>query len=104
MARLRVEDVFVLPGRGLAVTGRLYQGDVAAGDQLWLLGAGVRRAVTVCEVERFRVCFGGHGGDGADVGLLLAEVTESEVRRGMMLSSDGAPAAERQPVRGRTTG
>ncbi|MFI6449540.1 hypothetical protein [Kitasatospora sp. NPDC050543] len=55
-------------------------------------------------MERFRVCFGGLGGDDADVGLLLAEVTESEVRRGMMLSSDGAPAAERQPVRGRTTG
>jgi translation elongation factor EF-Tu-like GTPase len=45
-------------------------------------------------VELFhRCCFGDHSGEGVSVGVLLTDVAESCVSRGMLLSSDGANVA-----------
>jgi translation elongation factor EF-Tu-like GTPase len=86
---LRIEDVLTVPDRGVGVTGWL-KGEVKEGDRIWLLGPDVRRAVTIGGVERFRACFSDHTGEGASVGVLLTDVAESEVSRGMLLSSDSA--------------
>lgn len=80
-----IDDAFVVPGRGLAVTGRLQTGDqrtsfaLDVGDRLWLLGDGVREEVTVRRLDR----------TGDDVALLLDGAPEHLVRPGLVLSAYG---------------
>ncbi|MEW1913505.1 hypothetical protein AB0442_34640 [Kitasatospora sp. NPDC085895] len=95
--RMRIEDVVAVPGRGVAVTGRLAAG-TAVPDRALLLGpdgqaagrAAGRRplTVTVAGLERFRSCFAGDGAADEAVGLLLTGVAADEVGRGMLLCTE----------------
>jgi translation elongation factor EF-Tu-like GTPase len=78
-ALLTIEEAFVVPGRGLAVTGRLRDGDLDVGDRLWLLGDGIREMLTVRRLDR----------DGDDVALLLDGAAQDMVRPGLVLAADG---------------
>ena len=78
-ALLTIKEAFVVPGRGLAVTGRLHDGDLDVGDRLWLLADGVREMLTVRRLDR----------DGDDVALLLDGAAQGMVRPGLVLAGDG---------------
>ncbi len=78
-AVLTIQEAFVVPGRGLAVTGRLRDGDLDVGDRLWLLGDGIREMLTVRRLDR----------DGDDVALLLDGAAQHMVRPGLVLAAAG---------------
>ncbi|WP_371495710.1 hypothetical protein OG871_08915 [Kitasatospora sp. NBC_00374] len=88
MVHLELDQVFTDPKLGLGATALLFGGEVAAGDRLWLSGPGVRRQVTVASFALMRACFGPPAGGGTGVILGLADVTEDEVRSGMLLLSE----------------
>jgi elongation factor Tu len=79
-----VEDVFGIKGRGTVVTGRIERGKVATGDEIEIVGMGVRRKVIVTGVEMFQKTLdAGEAGD--NVGCLLRGVERTDVQRGQVL-------------------
>ena len=84
-----VEDVFSITGRGTVGTGRIERGRVHVGDELELIGLGVRRKTVCTGVEMFRKLLDdGQAGD--NVGLLLRGVDKNEIQRGMVLAKPGS--------------
>jgi len=84
-----VEDVFSITGRGTVGTGRIERGKVHVGDELELIGLGVRRKTVCTGVEMFRKLLDdGQAGD--NVGLLLRGVDKNEIQRGMVLAKPGS--------------
>jgi elongation factor Tu len=84
-----IEDVFGIKGRGTVVTGRIERGKVATGDEIEIVGMGVRRKVIVTGVEMFQKTLdAGEAGD--NVGTLLRGVEREDVQRGQVLSKPGS--------------
>jgi len=85
-ARLPIDRAFLLPGRGLVVTGTLAAGAVAAGDELEQLPAGRRARVRAVHVH-------GRARDAAAAGsrtaLQVAGLELGEVERGDELVAPG---------------
>jgi selenocysteine-specific elongation factor len=86
-ARLHVDRAFTLRGVGTVVTGTLWSGSIARGDEVRIEPAGrvARvRGVQVHDHERERA------GAGQRVALNLAGVARDEVRRGDVITAAGA--------------
>ena len=85
-ARLPVDRAFSIKGSGTVVTGTLWSGQVAPGDELEVLPGGTRARVRSAQihgqpVERAKA--------GNRVALNLAGVDTGEVRPGMLLAAPG---------------
>jgi selenocysteine-specific elongation factor len=86
-ARLHVDRVFTIRGAGTVVTGTLWSGEVARGDELLLLPGGGRvrvRGVQVHDQPVERTAAGGR------VAVNLIGVSVADVSRGDVLVSAGA--------------
>ncbi len=84
-----IEDVFSITGRGTVGTGRIERGRVKVGEEVEVIGLGVRRKTVVTGVEMFRKLLDdGQAGD--NVGLLLRGVDKRELERGMVLAKPGS--------------
>jgi selenocysteine-specific elongation factor len=88
-ARLAVDRVFSVRGRGVVVTGSLRGGSVATGDQLRLVPGDRTVRVRELQVHGARVETAGAG----RTALNLAGVEIAEVGRGMVLAADPAVVA-----------
>jgi len=84
-----IEDVCGIKGRGTVVTGRIERGSVKTGEEVEIVGMGVRRKVVVTGVEMFmKTLDAGEAGD--NVGCLLRGVERDDVERGQVLSKPGS--------------
>jgi len=84
-----IEDVFGIKGRGTVVTGRIERGLVKTGEEVEIVGMGVRRKVVVTGVEMFmKTLDAGEAGD--NVGCLLRGVERDDVERGQVLAKPGS--------------
>src|SRR6188472_1930410 len=84
-----IEDVFGIKGRGTVVTGRIERGRVKTGDEVEIVGMGVRRKVVVTGVEMFQKTLD-QGQAGDNVGCLLRGVERTEIERGQVLCKPGS--------------
>lgn len=81
---LPVEDVFMITGRGIVVTGKIEKGQISVGDTVtWTNSAGaVKGELTIKGVEMFRKVLT-TAREGDNVGLLLEGVNDkSKIVRG----------------------
>ena len=84
--RMRVEDTFVITGRGLVATGRIEAGTVSEGTEVRVVrGDQVVAATTVSAIEQFRKQ-ADTATVGENVGLLLG-VDKGVVVRGDLLTA-----------------
>jgi elongation factor Tu len=84
-----VEDVFSITGRGTVGTGRVERGQVKVGEEVELVGLGVKRKTVVTGVEMFRKLLdSGQAGD--NIGILLRGVDKDEIERGMVVAAPGS--------------
>jgi selenocysteine-specific elongation factor len=88
--RLHVDRSFTLRGIGTVVTGTLWSGEVAAGDQVLILPRGLEARVRSVQVHDEPV---ERAAAGQRVALNLAGVRWREVERGDVVASDGADLA-----------
>ncbi len=88
-ARLAVDRIFTVKGRGTVVTGSLRGGPIATGATLRLLPAGVDVRVREVQVRGTAV----EAAAGGRTALLLGGVDASAVTRGAVLSADPAVVA-----------
>ena len=84
---LHVDRAFTISGRGTVVTGTLWAGTVAHGDQVLVLPQGVRARVREIQVHDRRQ---DAAGAGQRVALNLAGVKREEVDRGSVLVGEGS--------------
>jgi selenocysteine-specific elongation factor len=78
-ARLHVDRSFTLKGIGTVVTGTLWSGSIAVGDQIEVLPAGLRARVRSVQVHDVQV---DRAAAGQRVALNLVGLRRDEVRRG----------------------
>jgi selenocysteine-specific elongation factor len=90
--RLHIDRVFTIRGAGTVVTGTLWSGSVARGDELQLLPAGRRARVRAVQVHDQPV---ERADAGQRVAVNLTGVSVSEVSRGDVLLT---PAADLRPT------
>ncbi|HWM09254.1 MAG TPA: selenocysteine-specific translation elongation factor, partial [Solirubrobacteraceae bacterium] len=88
--RLHVDRAFTVHGAGTVVTGTLWSGTAARGDEVVLLPAGHRARIRGVEVHDEPV---ERAGAGQRVALNLAGVARDEVARGDVVVGDERPAA-----------
>ena len=86
-ARLHIDRVFTIRGAGTVVTGTLWSGSVAPGDELALLPTGRRVRVRGVQVHDHAV---ETAAAGQRVAVNLASVAVAEVERGEVLVSGGS--------------
>jgi len=85
---MALEGVFSISGRGTVVTGRIERGVVKVGDEVDIIGLGMKKKAVVTGVEMFRKeMTSGEAGD--NVGILLRGIAKDEVERGMVLAKPG---------------
>jgi len=83
-----VEDVFSIKGRGTVPTGRVERGTVKAGDEVEIVGLGVKRKTVAISLEMFhKTLDGAEPGDA--VGILLRGMNRDEIQRGMVIAKPG---------------
>jgi len=83
-----VEDVFSIKGRGTVPTGRVERGTVKAGDEVEIVGLGVKRKTVAISLEMFhKTLDGAEPGDA--VGILLRGMDRDEIQRGMVIAKPG---------------
>jgi selenocysteine-specific elongation factor len=87
--RLHVDRSFTLRGIGTVVTGTLWSGELAAGDQVRVLPGGLRARVRSVEVHDHPV---ERAGAGQRVALALAGVDRRAVSRGDVVCGPGGEA------------
>jgi elongation factor Tu len=86
---LAIEGVCQIEGRGIAVTGKIEQGRIRAGDKVEVLGL-MEPFTTVCtQVEMFHRILD-EGVAGQNVGLLLRGVRHNQVCRGQVVAAVGS--------------
>ena len=90
-ARLPVDRVFTMRGFGAVVTGTLVAGEIAEGDEMELLPAGLKVRVRGLQVHGQTV---NKASAGQRVAVNLGGVNLSEIERGMVL----APAGRLRPT------
>ena len=84
------EDAFSITGRGTVVTGKILQGEIAAGDQLEVLLESGETLQTVCTgVEMFRPCFEGASASRLPIGILLKGISIDEAKKALFVLKDG---------------
>jgi elongation factor Tu len=82
---MAIEGVFSISGRGTVVTGRIERGVVNVGDEVEIMGLGVKKKSIVTGVEMFKKeLTRGEAGD--NVGILLRGIGKDDVERGMVLA------------------
>jgi elongation factor Tu len=81
-----VEDVFSITGRGTVGTGRVERGMVKVGEEVEIVGLGVKRKTVCTGVEMFRKLLD-EGQAGDNVGLLLRGIEKTEIERGMVVAA-----------------
>jgi elongation factor Tu len=86
---MAVEGVHQIEGRGTAVTGKIEQGRVRAGDKVEILGLSEPLQSVCTQVEMFhRVLEEGQAGQ--NVGMLLRGVRHNQVCRGQVVAAVGS--------------
>jgi selenocysteine-specific elongation factor len=85
-ARLHVDRSFTLKGIGTVVTGTLWSGSLAAGDQVEIMPSGLRARVRSVQVHDEQV---GRAAAGQRVALNLVGVRRTEVARGDVVTRGG---------------
>jgi elongation factor Tu len=84
-----VEDVFSITGRGTVGTGRIERGTVHVGEEVEIVGLGLKKKTVCTGVEMFRKLLDdGQAGD--NVGLLLRGVDKEELQRGQVIAKPGS--------------
>ena len=84
-----VEDVFSITGRGTVGTGRIERGLIKVGEEVEIIGLGLKKKTVCTGVEMFRKLLDqGQAGDNA--GLLLRGVDKEELERGMVVAKPGS--------------
>jgi len=78
-----IEGVHTLPG-GTVVTGTVERGSVTAGDEIEIIGFGVKRRTTVLRIETNEVVPIAVAGD--SVGIFLTGISPDELERGQVLA------------------
>jgi elongation factor Tu len=87
---MRIENVFVIKGRGTVVAGRVARGTVQVGDAVEIIDSGDRALKTVVTgVEMFQKTVA-QAVAGDNVGILLRGIEADEVLPGMVLARAGA--------------
>jgi len=80
-----IEDVFSITGRGTVGTGRIERGMIKVGDEVEIIGLGLKKKTVCTGVEMFRKSLDeGQAGDNA--GLLLRGIDKDELERGMVIA------------------
>ena len=79
-----VEDVFSITGRGTVGTGRIERGHVKVGEEVEIVGLGLKKKSVCTGVEMFRKLLD-EGQAGDNVGLLLRGVEKDELARGQVI-------------------
>jgi elongation factor Tu len=84
-----IEDVFSITGRGTVGTGRIERGRVKVGEEVEIVGLGLKKKTVCTGVEMFRKLLDdGQAGD--NVGLLLRGVEKDELMRGQVIVKPGS--------------
>jgi len=86
-----VEDVFSITGRGTVGTGRIERGHVKVGEEVEIIGLGLKKKSVCTGVEMFRKLLD-EGQAGDNVGLLLRGVEKDELARGQVIVKPGSIA------------
>jgi elongation factor Tu len=86
---MAVEGVFSISGRGTVATGRIERGRVKVGEEIDIVGLGVKTKTIVTGIEMFRKTLN-EGEAGDNVGILLRGTKKDEIERGMVLAKPGS--------------
>jgi elongation factor Tu len=84
-----VEDVFSITGRGTVGTGRVERGRIHVGDEVEIVGLGMKRKTVCTGVEMFRKLLD-EGQAGDNIGILLRGVDKDELQRGQVIAAPGS--------------
>ena len=84
-----VEDVFSITGRGTVGTGRVERGRIKVGEEVEIVGMGMKRKSVCTGVEMFRKLLD-EGQAGDNVGVLLRGVDKEELQRGQVIAAPGS--------------
>jgi elongation factor Tu len=84
-----VEDVFSITGRGTVGTGRVERGRIKVGEEVEIVGLGMKRKTVCTGVEMFRKLLD-EGQAGDNVGVLLRGVDKDELQRGQVIAAPGS--------------
>ncbi|MDZ7339990.1 MAG: elongation factor Tu [candidate division KSB1 bacterium] len=84
-----VEDVFSITGRGTVGTGRVERGRIKVGDEVEIVGLGLKRKTVCTGVEMFRKLLD-EGQAGDNIGILLRGVDKDELQRGQVIAAPGS--------------
>jgi len=84
-----VEDVFSITGRGTVGTGRIERGHIKVGEEVEIVGLGLKKKSVCTGVEMFRKLLD-EGQAGDNVGLLLRGVEKDELQRGQVIVKPGS--------------
>ena len=83
--RMTIQDVFSIKGRGTVLTGRIESGTITVGDEIIIKGRNSSKKAIVAGVEvRRKVTTNAKTGD--DVGILLKDINDEDVRPGDILA------------------
>ena len=93
--RLALDRHFNLPGAGLIVTGTVFSGSFAVGDQVRLLGSGASARVRSIHAQNQEVVCG-TAGQRCAVNLVGLALKGDEILRGEWLVAGDAPQAQRK--------
>jgi translation elongation factor EF-Tu-like GTPase len=90
-----VEDVFVVQGRGIAITGRISTGSVTPGTRIELKGFRAEKKVLIVSEVNVRGATVPRAAAGDYVGLVFANgITLADVQRGMVMTEPGFAGLE----------
>ena len=85
--RLTIADIFAITGRGIVLTGTVEGGPVRVDDVVCLRSGGdQRREVTIRGIEVYRRTLT-TAEPGMSVGLLIADIEQTDVKRGDVLTA-----------------
>jgi len=83
-----VEDVFLIEGRGIVVTGKVERGIVKVNEEVEIVGLKETQKTVVTGIEMFNKSLDeGRAGDNA--GILLRAVKKEDVERGQVIAKPG---------------
>ena len=85
-ARLPIDRVFTIGGAGTVVTGTLWEGTVAVGDLLELVGSGVELRIRQIQEHNQSI---ERAGAGQRVALNIVGAPKDEIARGMVIATPG---------------
>ena len=88
---MAIQDVFPIPGRGVAVTGRIMKGKVSVGQKISIVKDRYNIVTaSVVAIEMFHKLLD-YAIEGDEVGLLLSDnIRRSDVKRGQVIVAPGA--------------